>query len=176
MANQPSFKKNGMSGTINGYIAGLYLNSNYSDVTILIKNERIHAHKNVLGRCDYFQALFLGGLAESTKKEIRLEVDLVAFKQILRYIYYDNLSLESISTKTIINTLQLADMYNLELPAIILEHLTKMLTVDTVCNILELTRVIYYEPLMDACYVCVDRCAREFLQHPSFQDLSQVSF
>lgn len=129
MANQPSFKKNGMSGTINGYIAGLYLNSNYSDVTILIKNERLHAHKNVLGRCDYFQALFLGGLAESTKKEMRLVgVDPVAFKLILRYIYYDNLSLESISTKTIIDTLKLADKYNLELSAIILEQWTLFVT------------------------------------------------
>lgn len=174
MASDPgSSKKMGISGTITTYNASLFLNTNFSDVTILVENESFPAHKIVLARFDYFRALFLGGLAESTQKEIRLEVGAVPFKNILRYIYHDYLSLESISTKTIIDILHLADMYNLELADIIVEHIKQMLTVENISNILELTR---HERLIEACYIFADRNASEFLRHASFQNLSEVSF
>lgn len=108
-----SSSNSGLTGTILEYNATLYLNEDLSDVTFCVENKRLPAHKIVLCRCDYFRALFRGGLVESTKREIRPNVGAAPFKEILRYIYVGYLSLFGMSDATMINILHLSDMYTL---------------------------------------------------------------
>ena len=71
------------------HIGALYLNDEYSDVTLVVDNQPFSAHKVILAaRSHYFRALLFGGLMESSETAIELQdTPLAAFKQLLRYIY-----------------------------------------------------------------------------------------
>ena len=71
------------------HIGALYLNDEYSDVTLIVEKQPFSAHKVILAaRSDYFRALLFGGMKESSEDEIELkDTPLAAFKQLLRYIY-----------------------------------------------------------------------------------------
>lgn len=69
-------------------MAKLCINDDYSDVTFIVENQRLPAHRVVLAaRSEYFRALLYGGLSETNQSEIQLKIPLEAFKALLRYIY-----------------------------------------------------------------------------------------
>jgi leucine-zipper-like transcriptional regulator 1 len=68
-------------------------NEKLSDITFIVEDEPIYAHKLMLMRCSYFQALFSGHMRESNMDTIRIEqVRYSIFLGILEYLYTDKLS------------------------------------------------------------------------------------
>jgi leucine-zipper-like transcriptional regulator 1 len=68
-------------------------NEKLSDITFIVEDEPIFAHKLMLMRCSYFQALFSGHMRESDMDTIRIEqVRYPIFLGILEYLYTDQLS------------------------------------------------------------------------------------
>lgn len=49
-------------------LSTLCLNPDYSDITLIVEGQRLHAHKVILAsRSEYFRALLYGGMKESAQ-------------------------------------------------------------------------------------------------------------
>ncbi|XP_014211597.1 BTB/POZ domain-containing protein 9 [Copidosoma floridanum] len=156
-------------------IGALYLADDYSDVTLIVNNQRFNGHKAILAaRSQYFRALLFGGLRESTQNEIELkEPTLPAFKALLKYIYTGHMSLANQHEEIILDILGLAHQYGfIELEASISDFLKEILNVKNVCIIFDAARLYHLEFLMKVCYEFMDKHAFEILQHESFLQLS----
>merc|ERR1711971_559 len=92
------------------HIGGLFLNDEYSDVTLVVESNRFNAHKVILAaRSEYFRALLYGGMKESQLCEIELkDTPLSAFKHLLRYIYMGHMTLGNQKDELILEILGLA--------------------------------------------------------------------
>ena len=158
-------------------MAQLCLNSDYSDVTFLVENQRLPAHRVILAaRSEYFRALLYGGLSESTQSEIRLTIPLEAFKALLKYIYSGHMPLLQMNEDNILDTLGLANQYGLlELELAISEYLRQYLAMGNACAILDAARLYNLEKLTNVCLTFMDRNAADLLQHETFKSLSQES-
>ena len=84
----------------------LYLSSQFSDLTIKINNETIHAHKIVLSsRNKVFE-----GILKSINDVLEItDTDMQTFKVFLKYLYTDEV--DNVDDKLIVNLLFLADKY-----------------------------------------------------------------
>lgn len=67
----------------------LCMNMEYSDIVLVVQEQKLSAHKVVLAaRSEYFRALLYGGMRESNQAEITLsDAPVKAFKSLLKYIY-----------------------------------------------------------------------------------------
>lgn len=146
-------------------------------MTFIVESCRLPAHRVILAaRSEYFRALLFGGLSESTQDEIHLDLPLVAFKSLLRYIYSGRLSLNSLKDDQILDTLGLADHFGFtELQVAISEYLVQVLAVSNCCKILDAARLFNLEHLAQLCYTFIDRNAKELLTHTSFFHVSKDS-
>ena len=73
---------------------GLVDSETLSDVTFIVEETPVYAHKLMLMRSSYFRALVLGEMKESTMKTIRIElVSHPVFLQVLEYLYTDQLTI-----------------------------------------------------------------------------------
>jgi leucine-zipper-like transcriptional regulator 1 len=78
--------------TIISDLRGLVNNDTFSDVTFVVDGRQVYAHKLILMRCSYFEALFLGKMRESQMKTIEIdEVRYDTFLSVLEYLYTDQL-------------------------------------------------------------------------------------
>jgi leucine-zipper-like transcriptional regulator 1 len=78
--------------TIISDFQALVNNDTLSDITFMVEDRPVYAHKLMLMRCSYFEALFLGHMRESQMKTIRIdEVRYDTFLSILEYLYTDYL-------------------------------------------------------------------------------------
>jgi hypothetical protein len=63
-----------------------------SDITFIVDEQPVYAHKLLLMRCSYFRALFLGDMRESRLSSIHIEqVRHPIFTMVLEYLYTDSL-------------------------------------------------------------------------------------
>lgn len=149
----------------------------HSDVKFLIDDQCLPAHRNILAaRSDYFRALLYGGLIESCKEEITLNVPFEAFKDVLQYMYSGRISLTPMDTEMIMEVLHLSHMYGLnDLATSISMHLAEVVTLDTVVSILETAQLFESDILIEACNELIHQHAADFLQHNSFQTMTEVS-
>ena len=75
-------------------LRGMINDSNMSDIRFIVEGQRVYAHKLMLMRCSYFQALFLGQMRESQMDEITInQVRHPVFLSILEYLYTDQLTI-----------------------------------------------------------------------------------
>lgn len=79
--------------TILSDLRSLINDSTLSDITFVVDGQELYAHKVIMMRCPYFQALFLGQMRESSLDTIHLEqVRYPIFLSILEYLYTDHVN------------------------------------------------------------------------------------
>ena len=85
----------------------------YSDVTFLVEDQPIHAHRAILARrCEHFAAMFRSGMHESVEKEIRIpNIPRPVFLLLMEYLYTDSVKIE---LEHAVDLYIAADLYQLE--------------------------------------------------------------
>lgn len=163
---------------LSGSLTLLYLNEEYSDITLVVEGQRLPAHKVILAvRSEYFRALFYGGMKESKQTEVVLnDAPIASFKALLKYVYSGHMSLSSMSEDVILDTLGLAHLYGFEeLETPISKTLRQLLSLKNVCAILDTARLYGLEQLAKVCHLFLDQNAIDILKHDSFPQLSYAS-
>lgn len=153
------------------------MSSDYSDVTFIVEGKKLPAHRSILAaRSSYFRALLYGGLAETTQREINLNVPLQTFKTLLRYVYSGCVPLSKMKVEHISDLLGLADEYGLEtLKSAIASISIKNVSQKNCCSLLDAAQLYNLETLRDVCTTFMDQNATEMLSSKNFQMLSQES-
>jgi len=68
-------------------------NENLCDITFIIENQHVRAHKIMLTRCSYFNAMFSGSMIEANQSAIHIEdVSHPIFLAVLEYLYTDEVN------------------------------------------------------------------------------------
>lgn len=68
-------------------------NENLCDVTFIIEDQHVRAHKIILTRCSYFSAMFTGNMIEANQSAIHIEdVSYPIFLAVLEYLYTDEVN------------------------------------------------------------------------------------
>lgn len=149
------------------------MNGEYADVTFVIGNTKILAHKMILSaRSSYFKSLFGGGFAEAKQTEIKLNVPVNAFKAILKYIYTGRMLLSAFEWDELIEIHDLANQYEFDsLKKIISEYLTANLTLGNCIEIMNAAQEHVIDDLQSACLMFMDANSNELLGHDSFKEL-----
>ena len=81
-------------------LSQLMTEEKFSDVVLVTKEgTRIPAHRVILVRCQYFRAMFCGGMKEARETEVKLEVEEDVLRLILGYIYTGNVELGHLDVK-----------------------------------------------------------------------------
>ncbi|XP_066602241.1 BTB/POZ domain-containing protein 9 isoform X2 [Prorops nasuta] len=156
-------------------LSALYLNDDYSDVTLVITGHRLRSHKLILAaRSHYFRALLFGGLKESTQEEIELKgTNLPAFKVLLNYIYTGRMCLVKQREEMILDILGLVHQFGFtELESAISDYLKEIINIKNVCFIFDAARLYKLEFLLKVCHEYMDIHAPNIIQHESFLQLS----
>lgn len=154
----------------------LCMSSKHSDVSFIVENTMIPAHKTILSaRSPYFEKLFTANFTEAKQSEIKLQVPLDAFKLILRFIYTGHLSLTALNVDQIIDICELADMYDLEaLKETISEYLKAKLSLENCVDILKAASLHAMDGLNQACLAFIDGRSAELIKHDTFKTLSST--
>lgn len=92
---------------------GLVNDEEFADVTFLIDNEPVYAHRAILAqRCEHFAAMFRSGFRESVEKMITIpNISKTVFLLLLEYIYTDSVKID---VEYAIDLYIAADLYHLE--------------------------------------------------------------
>ncbi|ASK51350.1 BTB kelch-domain protein [Eptesipox virus] len=74
-------------------------NKLFCDITLLIENKKISAHKIILAACsDYFKAMFTSNFKENTLSTITINcLDYNAIKKIIKFCYTNELNFDSVN-------------------------------------------------------------------------------
>jgi RCC1 and BTB domain-containing protein len=88
-------------------------NEEFSDVTFLVENEPVYAHRVILAhRCDHFAAMFRSGMRESTERFIPIpNISKQVFLLLLEYLYTDSVKID---VEYAVELYIASDLYNLE--------------------------------------------------------------
>jgi RCC1 and BTB domain-containing protein len=118
---EPIDHKLGVAGAANAVVTTVYTgqmrtlvnDDEFSDVTFVLENEPVYAHRAVLSqRCEHFAAMFRSGMRETTEKTISIPgLSKRTFLQLLEYIYTDFVK---IAVEDAIPLYVAADLYHLE--------------------------------------------------------------
>jgi len=111
----------------------------FSDITFLVENESICAHKVIVaGRCEYFRKMFFSGMRESNQTKIAITgVKKETFKYLLEYLYTNSLPWLS-NLNEVLQLALAADMYDLpRLQNECAEEAKSLLAVDTAAEFLQ---------------------------------------
>uniref|UniRef100_A0A182PEW5 BTB domain-containing protein n=1 Tax=Anopheles epiroticus TaxID=199890 RepID=A0A182PEW5_9DIPT len=156
------------------HMASLCMNEDKADVTLIVENERIPAHRLILSaRSEYFQALLYGGLEETKQDEVTIKVPLQPFKILLRYMYSGSLSLKDMKDEDILDTLGLAIQYGfISVEKAIVKYLSLKLTVSNVCAVIDAARLFDLADLVATGEKFADRHASDVLQDETFQNIT----
>lgn len=159
-------------------IGALFLNDEYTDVTLRVNGQLFHAHKVILAsRSQYFRALLFGGLRESRQAEVEIkDTNLTAFKILLKYIYTGYVSLGSEKEEIVLEILSLAHQYGFEdLESSICDYLKDALRIHNICIIYDMSSLYNLDTLKTFCEDFMDKNALPILNHESFFSISPTA-
>lgn len=159
-------------------LESLYLNDEFSDITLVIENSEIPAHKVILASSsDYFRALLFCGLQESQSAKISLKCsNEQLFKQLLKYVYTGKMNLTEMSVQQILEIFQMSHEYNFRaLNETISKHLISILSLKNVCIFYDLSNFYEIDELRTACLHFLDHNAEQALKQENFLRLSKTN-
>lgn len=159
-------------------LESLYLNDEFSDITLSIDNSQIPAHKVILAsNSEYFRALLFSGLQESTSSNISLKCsNPELFKQLLRYVYTGKMNLTELTVQQILEIFQMSHEYNFRaLNETISKHLISILSLKNVCTFYDLSNFYEIDELRTACLHFLDHNAEQVLKQENFLRLSKAN-
>uniref|UniRef100_A0A7E4UU00 BTB domain-containing protein n=1 Tax=Panagrellus redivivus TaxID=6233 RepID=A0A7E4UU00_PANRE len=154
------------------HIGDLYLNEKMSDVTIIIKGVKLPAHRLILVRCKYFQAMFESGMVEATSNRIELrETSIDGFKSVLKWFYTGTADITSSDHAVMV--LRTAHMYEVtDLVDRMTDYFEENFDDDYVCQILNEAILLSLGELVDKAVEFVRDLPYEILEHENFKQLS----
>lgn len=163
---------------LSGNIGSLFLQEEFSDVTLVVENRKFPAHRVILAcRSDYFRALLFGGLSESQKShgEIELkEINEEGFLHLLKYIYTGRVNLKELKEEEVLEVLSLSNKYGFEkLQLAISNYLKAILSVQNVCLIFDMASMFDLDGLVSTCCDFMDSKPTKVLKSESFLTMSQ---
>lgn len=153
----------------------------HSDVTFVMNDDTsVHAHRAILSaRSVYFEAMFrIGGMSESSQKEIMVTHDAANFKRMLEFIYSNSVSdLATVSSNEVIALLCMANEYLLsDLRELCENRAATMINMQNISKLLLLSAGHNASVLKDACGDFVQRHRSDLAADPIFrQDIEANS-
>ncbi|CAF0902528.1 unnamed protein product, partial [Brachionus calyciflorus] len=157
----------------------LYLNENLADVYFFVGKqndqiERIPAHKLVLSiGSPVFMAMFYGtGSQMQSNKEIEIpDADPISFKNMLKYLYTDELHIEPDS---VMNTLYISKKYAIEaLERECVDFLKNNLRPENAFMLLEQALLFDESKLAESCLTLIDRNSVDSFSSECFLDIDR---
>ena len=142
----------------------LFISGKASDVSFVIGDEIIPAHKSVLiARVPFFDKMFAAGMSEAESGEVKIDdddgVDAATFKEFLRYIYTDILPINLAENAA--SLLPLADKYDLPVLHRACEAaLKKGLLKENVGQVLILADLFHCSDLKSCCLRLIKTCGK----------------
>ncbi|KAJ3647096.1 hypothetical protein Zmor_024638 [Zophobas morio] len=157
-----------------GDVASLYLNQKFSDITLLVDDQKLYAHKVILAvRSEYFESLLYED-PQNTKITIT-GVPFDALRTLLKYIYTGTITISS-DVDTTLQILGLAHQYSfIDLQTTIIKKLKPLLTLQNVCAVLNTANFYELEELLEVCHSFMELNASEVVSSDCFAELSQKS-
>ncbi|VDO39116.1 unnamed protein product [Onchocerca flexuosa] len=170
---------NDFKSTIRERNAAMYLNEWLADVHFIVgtgeNSERIPVHSYVLAIASApFNAMFNSGFEKNDEIELP-DVEPVAFKILLKYLYYDNIEFDSSNA---LSTLYVAKKYMItHLARATIHFLNFNLKAENVCSLLSQRQLFEEEQeLVDRCWKLVEVDAERVLTSDAFCDIDFTLF
>jgi len=120
----------------------------FADITFVVQDEEILAHKNILVKSHYFLTMFQSGMMESNSSKITVpDISPINFKAILEFIYFGKIVL---TEKLALDLIVLADMYFLsDLKADCESYLTTCVSMTNFLNYMKVAETADAQKLED---------------------------
>ncbi|XP_063903914.1 BTB/POZ domain-containing protein 9-like [Zophobas morio] len=160
-----------------GDVASLYQNQKFSDITLLVDDKKLYAHKVILAvRSKYFESLFYEDSQNINQAEMAITgVTFDALSSLLKYIYTGTITIPS-DVDSSLQILGLAHQYSFtDLQTTITKKLKLLLNLKNICAVLNTANLYDSEELLEACHSFMDLNASEIVASDCFTDLSQKS-
>lgn len=129
---------------------GLLFDGATSDITLCVQEDRLPAHRAILGaRSPVFRAMFFGAMRERCATEVEISIFAApTMRLLLRFIYAG--ALEAVHLEDMVPLMACADHYGVgALRARIFEHLQESTSPDMACIVLASARLYQQEALQD---------------------------
>ncbi|XP_063904304.1 BTB/POZ domain-containing protein 9-like [Zophobas morio] len=156
-----------------GDVTSLYLNQKFSDITLLVDDQKLYAHKVILAvRSKYFESILYEDPQNTNQTEITItDMPFDALRGLLKYIYTDTIDVDSTP-----QIFEFAHQHSLtDLQTTIVKKLKPLLNLKNICAVLNTANLYNLEELLVACYSFMDVYAPEVVTSDCFTDLSQKS-
>ncbi|XP_050435387.1 BTB/POZ domain-containing protein 9-like [Adelges cooleyi] len=130
-----------------------FLNEEFSDVVLVVNNERFPAHRAVLASSsDYFRALLCNGHIETYTKEVSInEGSPTSIKELLKYIYFGKMNLSVLEINVILELLILSNLWRfINLQFSLSEYLCNNIDVHNVSSLFVVASYYQLKELEDA--------------------------
>lgn len=171
----------GRSSSLSGALGGLINNTQFSDVSFVVGEERqvIHAHRCILAcRCPVFQRMFslqLQGAHSPQDSQVPFvlaDTSPAVFLAVMEFIYTNAVTL---SGHTALEVLTSAVEYGLdELRKLCVDYIGQSLSVEMVCEALQAAVTYGQTDLRQRCLTFIERHTQEVVGTRSFRELSDL--
>lgn len=143
----------------------LFLCEKGSDITLVVENERLPAHKFILiSQSDYFDAMFNNDMIECKQTEICLkETPLPVFKLLLKFAYYGEIEFD-LPVETIVQLLGMLQRYQfLHFEAPVLNKISSMLNANNIWTFFQFSLLHKVTACVELCNTFIDQNATQLV-------------